>query len=109
VIATDVAGDVKFLNPVAESLTGWTHDEAKGLPLDRVFVIVNQETRAPVRSPFFKVVSSGKVVGLANHTVLIARDQTEHVIADSAAPILNQRDEIVGVVIVFRQRRFDED
>jgi len=109
VIATDVAGDVKFLNPVAESLTGWPQREARGLPLDRIFVIVNQETRTPVRSPFFKVVSSGRVVGLANHTVLIARDQTEHVIADSAAPILNQKQEIIGVVIVFRKRSSEED
>src|ERR1041385_2854292 len=89
VIATDIAGDVKFLNPVAETLTGWTQGEAKGLPLDRIFVIVNQETRASVSSPFFKVVSSGRVVGLANHTVLMARDGAEHVIDDSAAPILS--------------------
>ena len=109
VIATDVAGDVKFLNPVAEALTGWTQGEARGLPLDRIFVIVNQETRVPVRSPFFKVVSSGKVVGLANHTVLIARDRTEHVIADSAAPILCHNQEIIGVVIVFRKRDSEED
>jgi PAS domain S-box-containing protein len=107
VMATDVAGNVKFLNPVAESLTGWKQDEAKGLPLDRVFVIVNQETRIPVRSRF-KVVSSGRVVGLANHTVLIARDHTEHVIADSAAPIISQNQEIIGVVIVFRKGTLDE-
>jgi PAS domain S-box-containing protein len=109
VIATDVAGDVRFINPVAESLTGWTQDEAKGLPLDHIFVIVNQETRTPVRSPFFKVVSSGKIVGLANHTILIARDRTEHVIADSAAPIVSENEEIIGVVIVFRKRQPEED
>jgi PAS domain S-box-containing protein len=102
VIATDAAGDVKFINPVAQSLTGWTEDEAKGTPLDKMFVIINQETRAPVTSPFYKVISTGGVIGLANHTVLIARDGTEHAIADSAAPILDQKGGIAGVVIVFR-------
>jgi PAS domain S-box-containing protein len=105
VIATDAAGDVRFLNPVAQSLTGWTQDEAKGTSLDKVFVIVNEETRKPVSSPFFKVVATGGVVGLANHTVLIARDGTEHVIADSCAPIVSgPNKDIVGVVIVFRKR-----
>jgi PAS domain S-box-containing protein len=103
VIATDPAGDVKFINSVAASLTGWTQEQAQGTPLDTVFRIVNQETRKPVSSPFFKVVSSGKIVGLANHTVLIGRDGTEHPIADSAAPILNQKHEIAGVVVVFRK------
>ena len=105
VIATDAAGDVKFMNPIAESLTGWTEDEAKGRPLDKVFVIVNQETRTPVTSPFYKVISTGGVIGLANHTVLIARDGMEHAIADSAAPILDQKGDIAGVVIVFRTVR----
>ena len=102
VIATDAAGDVKFINPIAQSLTGWTEDDAKGRPLDKIFVIVNQETRNPVTSPFYKVISTGGVIGLANHTVLIARDGKEHAIADSAAPILDQKGDIAGVVIVFR-------
>ena len=102
VIATDAAGDVKFLNPMAQSLTGWMEDDAKGRPLDKIFVIVNQETRNPVTSPFYKVISTGGVIGLANHTVLIARDGKEHAIADSAAPILDQKGDIAGVVIVFR-------
>jgi hypothetical protein len=76
VIATDAAGDAKLINPVAQTLAGWTQVEAAGTPLDKVFVIVNQETRKPVSSPFFKVVSTGGIVGLANHTVLIARDGT---------------------------------
>jgi PAS domain S-box-containing protein len=103
VIATDAAGDVKFINPIAASLTGWTQEQAQGAPLDKVFRIVNEETRKPVSSPFFKVVSSGKIVGLANHTVLIARDGTEHAIADSAGPILDPKQQIIGVVIVFRK------
>ena len=102
VIATDAAGDVKFMNSIAHSLTGWTEDEAKGRSLDKVFVIVNQETRNPVTSPFYKVISTGGVIGLANHTVLMARDGTEDAIADSAAPILDQNGHIDGVVIVFR-------
>jgi PAS domain S-box-containing protein len=109
VIATDAAGDVKLINPVAQALTGWTQAEAEGTPLDRVLVIVNEETRIPVSSPFYKVISTGGVVGLANHTVLVARDGTEHVIADSAAPILDQKKTIIGVVIVFRKRQRDQD
>jgi PAS domain S-box-containing protein len=109
VIATDAAGDVKLINPVGESLTGWTQDQAKGIPLDKVFVIVNEETREPVTSPFYKAVSTGGVVGLANHTVLIARDGTEHSIDDSAAPILDENQTIIGVVIVFRKRQPDRD
>ena len=103
VIATDASGDVEFLNPVAQSLSGWTQEQVKGQPLDKVFVIVNEQTREAVKNPFFKVISTGGVVGLANHTVLIARDGTEHVIADSAAPILNEKKDIIGVVIVFRK------
>jgi PAS domain S-box-containing protein len=104
VIATDAAGDVKLLNHVAASLTGWSQEEAKGVPLDKVFMVVNEESRKPVSSPFFKVVSTGGIVGLANHTVLISRDGREHVISDSAAPIVDQNKTIIGVVIVFRKR-----
>ena len=103
VIATDAAGDVKFLNPVAESLTGWAQEQAKKVHLDKVFVIVNEQTRDLVTSPFFKVVSTGGIVGLANHTLLIARDRTEHPISDSGAPILDSKGHIQGVVIVFRK------
>jgi PAS domain S-box-containing protein len=109
VIATDAAGDVKLMNPVAESLTGWTVGEAKGKSLDRVFVILNEETRKPVPSPFFKVVSTGGVVGLANHTVLVSRDGREHVIADSAAPIVDKGRDVIGVVIVFRKKEDAEE
>jgi hypothetical protein len=62
---------------IAQMLTGWNVAEATGVPLDRVFKIMNEHTRQPVSSPFFKVVSSGRVVGLANHTVLMARDGQE--------------------------------
>ncbi len=101
VIAADSRGIVTFLNPVAESLTGWTLGEAKGRGLDEVFRIMNEETRRPVESPVTKVLRSGLVVGLANHTVLIAKDGTERPIDDSGAPIKDDRGMVVGVVLVF--------
>ena len=103
VIATDVQGQIRFLNPAAELLTGWTRDAAIGQPLDTVFVIVNEQTRAPVESPIAKVLRDGVVTGLANHTILIARDGTEWPIDDSGAPIHGAQHEIVGAVLVFRE------
>ena len=102
VIATDGQGRVSFTNPVARSLTGWAEDEAKGKPLEDVFAIVSEEDRQPVEPPVARVIREGVVVGLANHTALIARDGTERPIADSAAPIKDHEDKIVGVVLVFR-------
>ena len=102
VIATDVVGRVVFMNPVAEALTGWRRAEAQELPLDQVFRIVNEVTRDVVESPVAKVMREGGVVGLANHTVLIARDGTERPIDDSGAPIRDGDGELMGVVLVFR-------
>src|SRR5262245_66139055 len=82
VIATDVEGKVVFLNSVAESLTGWTAAEAVGRPLDELFVIVNEFTRARLENPVGKVFQTGYVVGLANHSVLVGRDGREHPIDD---------------------------
>ena len=87
VITTDTEGRVTYLNAVAESLTGWTNAEAVGQPLDAVFRIVNEQTRQPVENPATRALREGVVVGLANHTVLIAKDGTERPIDDSAAPI----------------------
>ncbi|RYZ58623.1 MAG: PAS domain S-box protein, partial [Proteobacteria bacterium] len=103
VIATDAAAEPKitFLNPVAEALTGWTVDEARGQPADKVFHIVHQYTRQRAVDPILKVLREKKIVGLANHTVLIAKDGTEFVIEDSAAPIIHEGT-IEGVVLVFR-------
>jgi two-component system CheB/CheR fusion protein len=101
VIATDETGRVVFMNGVAEGLTGWTAAEAQGLPLGRIFVIVNEETRAPVDCPVDKVLREGAVVGLANHTLLISRSGLEHPIDDSAAPI-HDGAVMHGVVLVFR-------
>ena len=113
VIATDGQGRVCFTNPVARSLTGWGEDEATGKPLEDVFAIVSEDDRRPVENPVARVIREGVVVGLANHTALIARDGTERPIADSAAPIKDHEDEIVGVVLVFRDvtdaRRHEEE
>jgi PAS domain S-box-containing protein len=77
VITTDVDGRVTFLNAVAEGLTGWTNADAAGVPLDTIFRIVNEETRATVENPATKALREGLIVGLANHTLLISKDGTE--------------------------------
>ena len=102
VITTNTKGCVTFLNPVAESLTGWRQEESAGLPLENVFKIVNEETRLAVENPASRALREGVVVGLANHTLLIAKDGTERPIDDSAAPIRNANGEVAGVVLVFR-------
>lgn len=104
VITTDVEGRVELLNAEAERLTGWALDEARGKALDEVFHIINENSRQPVESPATKVLRDGKVVGLANDTVLVARDGTERPIADSGAPIQDQNGAILGVVLVFRDQ-----
>lgn len=102
VIATDPEGRVTFINPVAESLTGWSMAEATGKPLKEVFHIVNEYTREVVEDPVTKVLATGAIVGLANHTVLLKRDGSEVPIDDSGAPILDEKGRIQGVVMVFR-------
>ena len=102
VITTDADGRITFLNAVAEELTGWPHDEAHGQLLATVFRIINEHTREPAEDPAEKALRAGKVVALANHTLLIARDGTERAIEDSAAPIRAPGRRIVGCVLVFR-------
>jgi PAS domain S-box-containing protein len=102
VVTTDSDGCVSSLNPVAEALTGWTLREAFGRPLDEVFRIVNEETRETVESPVARVFATGTIVGLGNHTVLVAKDGTERPIDDSAAPIRDSEGEVLGVVLIFR-------
>jgi PAS domain S-box-containing protein len=102
VIATDDTGLVRFMNPVAEKLTGQLEDEARGLPLDQVFRIFSEHTRQPVESPVTKVLREGRVVGLANHTILRHKDGRDIPIDDSGAPIRSQDGALLGVVLVFR-------
>ena len=112
VIATDTEGRVTFLNSVAQELTGWTSEDAKGKPLEVVFAILNEKTRQPVENPVERVLREGVVVGLANHTILIAKDGTERPIDDSAAPIRDAAGRMIGVVLIFRdvteQRRAEQ-
>ncbi|WP_027135454.1 ATP-binding response regulator [Geminicoccus roseus] len=112
VIATDDQTRITFMNPVAEALTGWPQAEALGLPLSTVFRIVNEDSRATVEDPAAKVLRSGKVVGLANHTLLLARDGREIPIDDSGSPIVDDHGAIIGTVLVFRdvseRRRVEE-
>jgi PAS domain S-box-containing protein len=108
VITTDTAGRVTSLNAVAESLTGWTREEANGQPLHAVFCILNEQSRKAVENPAMRALREGQIVGIANHTVLIARDGTERAIDDSAAPIRDEQGKVLGVVLIFRdvgQRR----
>jgi PAS domain S-box-containing protein len=109
VLATDTTGRVVFLNRVAEALMGWTQEEACGKPVEEVFCIVNELTRQPVANPVSRALQAGVVVGLANHTLLIARDGTERPIADSGAPIRDQDGIVSGVVLVFRDQTEERD
>ena len=102
VIVTDPEGKVTFLNGVAQQLLGCTSEQAQGAPLVEVFPIVNEETRETVENPALRALRERAVVALANHTILLARDGREIPIEDTAAPILSADDELLGVVLVFR-------
>ncbi len=102
VLATDDQGRVTRVNPVAERLTGWAESEAIGRPVEEVFRIVKAESGMPQAMPVDEVLETGQRTKLASHTVLIARDGTERMVADSTAPILDASDELQGTVLVFR-------
>lgn len=102
VISTDSTGNVVLINKVGEELTGWRQEEACGKPLTEVFNIINEKTRKVPENPVTKVLRTGLIVGLANHTALIAKDGSERIIADSGAPIKDNNGKIIGVVLVFR-------
>jgi len=102
VITTDIQGKIVFLNKVASELTGWTLEEARTKPIEDVFNIVNEHTKKPVEIPVQKVLRAGTIVGLANNTELIAKDGKKRIIADSAAPIFDTQQKIIGTVLVFR-------
>ncbi|MFW5715701.1 MAG: PAS domain S-box protein, partial [bacterium] len=102
VISTDIDGKIVRMNPVAERLCGWSSDDAKGKVLTEVFHIVHAVTRKNARNPVNKVLETGNIIGLANHTVLISKEGAEYQIADSAAPIIDDAGHTTGVVLVFR-------
>ena len=112
VITTDTEGRIAYLNAVAASLTGWSQEDAHGKPLDTVFRAVNEDSRQPIESPATRALREGTVVGLANHTILIARDGTERPVDDSAAPIQDEQGRVSGCVLIFRdvseRRRFEK-
>jgi PAS domain S-box-containing protein len=111
VIACDIDGKVVFMNLIAEQLTGWQEDEARGETLHKVFPIFNEDSRAVVENPVDKVRRLGTVVGLANHTFLVSKKGKEICIDDSGAPIRNSSGQMIGIVLVFRditERRMSE-
>ncbi len=101
VITTDISGNVVRLNPVAEALTGWSNEVALQQPLKTIFPIINASTREIIPNPVDKVLKTGEIVYLSNHTTLISKDGTEYQIADSAAPIRDSSGKILGMVLVF--------
>ena len=102
VITTDAEGRVTDMNAIAESLTGWPLSEATGQPLPTVFHIISEDSRQAVSNPAIRALTEGTIIGLANHTLLVAKDGTERQIDDSAAPIRSVKGEIVGCVLIFR-------
>ncbi|NJM66021.1 MAG: EAL domain-containing protein [Acaryochloris sp. RU_4_1] len=102
VITTDAMGRIQYLNPVAEALTGWSEEEAQGLSITTVFQIFHEETDQVVTNPVEKALQTGQIEGLADHTVLIARDGRRIGINDSAAPIRDRNRQVVGAVMVFQ-------
>ena len=104
VITTDAFGNIKYMNSVAEQLTGWNEKESKGKKLNEVFNIINEDSILKVENPVERVLRDGTVVGLANHTLLISKDGKHIPIADSGSPIKNSDNKIIGVVLVFRDQ-----
>ena len=102
VLATDTEGRITRMNPVAETLTGWSLAEAQGRPVEEVFRIVHEHTRSPAVVPVAEALASGVIQGLANNIMLIARDHSERPVADSAAPIRDATGRVSGVVLVFQ-------
>jgi PAS domain S-box-containing protein len=101
VIATDAAGRVTFVNPVAESLTGWKSEEATGQALQCVFRIINEQTGEPLMDPVVRALKEGRPVALANHAAVVTKDGRTVPIEDSAAPILDAAGQAIGAVLVF--------
>ena len=101
VMSTDISGQVTYLNAIAESLTGWSKDEAIGHPLEDVLRIVNGATRETAANPMALAIRENKIVALTPNCILIRRDGVESAIEDSAAPIHDRRGQVTGAVMVF--------
>ena len=104
VITTDCSGNIQQMNGMAEQLTGWKESEVTGSHVSKVFHIINENSRQTIENPVQKVLENGQIVALANHTLLITKNQTEIPIADSGAPIRSRSGEVTGVVLVFRDQ-----
>ncbi|MEA1922545.1 MAG: PAS domain S-box protein [Pseudomonadota bacterium] len=102
VITTDIDAKIVLINKITEQLTGWSHQEAVGRPIQEVFNIINEQTGKPCKNPVEKVLTTGQIVTLANHTALIAKDGTQYIIEDSGAPIFDSDSKIIGTVLVYR-------
>ena len=102
VITVDSNGNIDFMNPIAQRLTGWKLDDAYGNSFETVFDIINEHTREKMESPIKKVFKNKEIIELDNHTILISKDGTERAIEDTAAPIINEFEEVIGIVLVFR-------
>ncbi len=102
VITTDTSGRIIIMNKVAEELTGWQQHDAAGRPLAEVFNIINEITRKPCDNPVEKVLKTGCSIELSSHTILVSRDRSERIVADSVAPIRDRHSVIIGAVLVFR-------
>jgi len=109
VITTDMNGRIRQMNPVAERLTGWTESQVKGKPTEDVFRIISEETGETVKNPVQKVLENGKIIGLANHALLVSKDGTQIPITDSGAPIRDENGDVTGVVLVFRDQTRERD
>lgn len=113
VITTDINSTITFMNPVAEEITGYSLEEAMGQPISNIFRIFNEITLSPAEIPVSRVIREGFIIGLANHTGLVSKSGETRSIADSAAPIRNDANEIIGVVMVFRDitetKRMEEE
>lgn len=109
VITTDINGNIQQMNPIAAELTGWQEVDAKNRHLDEVFVIYHEETHLRIESPLKSILTTGAITGLANSTLLISKDGKEIPIADSGAPIIDENEKIIGIVLIFRDQTVEKE
>jgi PAS domain S-box-containing protein len=113
IIATDLTGKISFINPVAETLTGWQQCDALQKPLSQVFITINEQSRCIIENPVSRVIETGMIIRKTNHALLISKDGREIPIDENGAPIINDEGRIIGVVLTFhdltRQRETEEE